>query len=88
MLIEAALLPRNLSSVSVRTSVIPFNYGSGSAKAKSYGSATPESIQVKNVRWRRCITLNRYTSMPASDTDKRLKKYQLGELTVRYHEFT
>ncbi len=41
MLIEAALLPRTLSSVSVRTFVIPFYYGSGSAKAKSYGSCGP-----------------------------------------------
>ncbi len=32
------MLPRNMSSMSVRTSVIPFYYGSGSAKAKSYGS--------------------------------------------------
>jgi hypothetical protein len=38
MLIEAALLPRNLSSLSLRTFVIPFYYGSGSAEAKSYGS--------------------------------------------------
>jgi hypothetical protein len=40
MLIEAVLLPGNLSSVSVRPFVIPFYYGSGSgsARAKSYGS--------------------------------------------------
>jgi hypothetical protein len=35
---EAALLPRNLSSVSVRTFVISLYYDSGSAKAKIYGS--------------------------------------------------
>ncbi len=48
MLIEAAFLPRNLLNerksdtqfytVSVRTFVIPFYHGSGSATAKSYGS--------------------------------------------------
>jgi hypothetical protein len=37
MLKEAALFPRNLSSESVRTLVIPFYCSSGSAKAKSYG---------------------------------------------------
>jgi hypothetical protein len=35
------MLPRNMSSMSVRTFVIPFYYGSGSAKAKSYGSYGP-----------------------------------------------
>jgi hypothetical protein len=43
MLIEAALLPINLSSVSVRTFVISFYCCSGSAKAKSYGSYGPGS---------------------------------------------
>jgi hypothetical protein len=46
MLIEVALLPRNLcnegdqiiGTVSVRTFVIQFYYGYGSAKANSYGS--------------------------------------------------
>jgi hypothetical protein len=37
MLIEAGLLPRKLSLV-MSSFVIPFYYGSGSAKAKSYGS--------------------------------------------------
>ncbi len=42
MLTEAALLLRDVSSVSVRTFVIPFYYGSGSAKQKvgSYGSGS------------------------------------------------
>jgi hypothetical protein len=41
MVIEAQLLPRNLSSVSMRTFVIPFYYGSGSVKAKNYGLTAP-----------------------------------------------
>ncbi len=66
MLIEAALLPRNLLSegnqicnfigtVSVKTFVIPFYYGSGSgsAKAKSYGSfgSDSDSGSATLVRW-------------------------------------
>jgi hypothetical protein len=53
MLIEAELLPRNMSSVSVRTFVVPFYYGSGSAKAKcygSYGSGSGSAILRQNVR--------------------------------------
>ncbi len=47
MLIEAAMLPRNLSAVSVRT-LIPFYYGSGS------GSATPVLLRAlrDNLVWR------------------------------------
>ncbi len=41
MLIEAPLLPRNLSSVSAGTFVITFYCGFGSAKAKNYGPTAP-----------------------------------------------
>jgi hypothetical protein len=56
MLIEAALLPRNLVNkgnqihkliVSVRTFVIPFHYGSG--KAKSYGAGSEVTATMKDL---------------------------------------
>jgi hypothetical protein len=43
MLIEAALLHRNLSSVSLRTFVIPIKYGSGTGTVINYGSGSAKA---------------------------------------------